>query len=94
MRLSELHPEWHTDGCETGTAWLKFDCPHCRAPRFVQVFVRVGPDRGVQSEWSWNGETDFERVTLQPSLNDPTHWHGHVTNGEITFCSDSPPIKQ
>lgn len=84
MRLTDLHPVLHTAGCAPGTAWLKFDCPHCRAPRLVQVFIRQGPDRGVEYEWGWNGEMDFEKITLTPSLHDSTHWHGHVTNGEVT----------
>lgn len=59
------------------------DCPHCRAHHLIQVPIRKGPHVGGQKWWGWNGETDVERLTLEPSLNCSGHWHGFVRNGGI-----------
>lgn len=84
MRLSELNPELATEGCEPGVAYLHIDCPHCRSPHFIVVKIATVQEPGSTHVWTWNGETDFEKLTLTPSLKAYGHWHGHITNGEVT----------
>ena len=87
MRLSELNPELHTEGCDPGVAYLYADCPHCRSSHLIQIKIALTPEPGSTHVWTWNGETDFEKLTLTPSiLIQPNHWHGFVTNGEVTTC--------
>ena len=84
MRLSELRPEWHD--ADPDQAWLYFDCPHCRSHHLIQIPVIKGePNSQGTHSWGWNGETDFEKITLHPSINCQGHWHGFVKSGEITF---------
>lgn len=58
--------------------------------------IQVKPST-VAKTWRWNG--DLGRPTLMPSIrsftedhkgNQITLWHGHVTDGELIPCHDSP----
>lgn len=99
MRLTDLHPRWvaplGTTGLRTG---LRFDCPCCQVQRVViafdqPIFYRAAAIKGatrVNGEvfiWQRTGDT-FETISLSPSLNasqwQPPHWHGVITNGEVT----------
>jgi hypothetical protein len=80
MRLTELNPEWRN---LDGQPVLKLDCPKCRTHAFR---IPVG-------EWHFSGGSDFEHVTVQPSI-DPTPEkngrqgcgaHFSITNGEIVW---------
>jgi hypothetical protein len=96
MRLSELHPELEDAG--EGAAYLEFDCPAhpgrmehadpAADPPFEgfpdRVRVKIAPGPQGTHVWGWNGERDFEKLTLTPSIDMHGHWHGHVTNGEVT----------
>lgn len=44
-----------------------------------------GPPRA--HTWNWNGETDVEKLTITPSVHYFGHWHGHVTDGEVTTAN-------
>jgi hypothetical protein len=76
---------------------ITFDCPvhgeGCRLGVPFENPIDGGPKgRGAQGKYWWqrSGET-FDTLTLSPSVhvhdgdaeNGPTHWHGHIENGEI-----------
>lgn len=70
---------------------VTFDCPHCRTTR-LGVFFRNPVDGKPPSDdfddkrlWTRAGET-FETLSLTPSIDASAsgHWHGFITNGEIT----------
>lgn len=97
MRLVDLDPRWFSAGGDV--IGLTFDCPHCRDQRLgvefdvgvdlrgahPGVLVPVPPDG--KNHWHRVGET-FETLTLTPSVDASAsgHWHGFVTNGEVTSC--------
>lgn len=39
----------------------------------------------VGTMWQRTGET-FDDLTLTPSVNAVGHWHGFVTNGQVSTC--------
>lgn len=87
MRLSELNPA--LEDASEGAAYLEFDCPvhgpvirHEHFPDRVRVKIAPGPQG--PHVWGWNGERDFEKLTLTPSIHMFDHWHGFITNGEVS----------
>lgn len=42
----------------------------------------------VPISWEWNGETDFDKITLTPSIahHCASEAHFFITNGEIIFA--------
>lgn len=80
--LAELDPHWSEDGC------LIFDCPVCPQGCCLGVPTRE-PLRPGGPVWGWNGELDFTKVTLTPSIDytkgDRCPFHGWVTNGVVTW---------
>lgn len=99
MRLSELNPTLEDAG--EGAAYLEFACPahgvgamrHAQPeldppfegfPDVVRIKIALGPQGS--HVWGWNGERDFEKLTITPSVDYHGHWHGFVTNGEVTTC--------
>ena len=97
MRLIELKPEW-----EHNNTYLTFQCPKCERDRvrplkdgsgtYVQpdCWIMIPTKVTVDSPkpWGWNGETDFENVTITPSIwhhceSDP---HFFIRDGEIQFA--------
>ena len=82
MRLTELNPEWAD--ADPDRPWLKFDCPHCREPHArIEIPLHKGETEGSHV-WGWNGERDFDKITITPSINFEKHWHGFIRNGEVT----------
>lgn len=98
MRLSSLNPTLEDAG--DGAMYLEFACPahgvgymrHAQPeldPPFegfadiVRVKIAVGATPGTHV-WGWNGEKDFEKLTITPSVDYKEHWHGHVTDGEVS----------
>lgn len=70
---------------------LTFLCPHCRDTR-LGVFFKNPLDGKPPSDdydaghlWTLSGDT-FENLSVTPSIDASKsgHWHGHVTNGEVT----------
>lgn len=53
-------------------------------PDTVRIKIAQPLESKTPHVWGWNGETDFEKLTITPSVNYFEHWHGHVTNGEVT----------
>jgi hypothetical protein len=47
---------------------------------------------GKQSLYQRTGD-NFDALTLTPSVDIRGHWHGHITNGVLTFDASSPPRK-
>lgn len=99
MRLSELQPELKDAG--EGACYLMFACPthgvghmeHADPtwnPPFEGfpdiVHIKIAPGCARPGVWGWNGERDFEKLTVTPSIDMHGHWHGFVTNGEVTTC--------
>lgn len=89
-RLVNLNPKWffvynHLSG-------ISFDCPACLEGK--QVDEHGGRAFVFFDSWKRTGDT-FDTLTLSPSilyrLPQPggelaEHWHGWVTNGEVTSC--------
>lgn len=87
MKLSELHPQFLENDSH-----LMFDCPTCpkgdnggECGGIAIPIDRVGSHGKC---WGWNGEHDFEKVTLTPSIwhhckSDP---HFFIREGEIIFA--------
>lgn len=99
MRLIDLSPEW-----EHENTYLTFRCPKCARDRdedrpvllaagyakkgdcFIMIPTKVTAEN--DHAWGWNGETDFEKVTISPSIwhhcdSDP---HFFIRNGEIQMA--------
>ncbi len=98
MNLTALAPKWyvlHDGGPKSG---LTFQCPHCLTQRLAVAFHPHGEQMMLEHEpeahhlgpeWTLTGDDDFhsfEHVTLTPSVDASKfgHWHGWITNGEIT----------
>lgn len=77
---------------------LMYDCPcGCGDRRYVPFENPedgLGPLEGKNAKWTRTG-TDFETLTLQPSIKHVPHklrdgtldgcaWHGWIRNGEVT----------
>lgn len=83
--LKELEPSWSVDGC------LIFECPSCgpEASCFLGVPTQV-PLREGGPVWGWNGKRDFDKVTLNPSINydlpgSTCKFHGWVREGVVEW---------
>ena len=85
MKLTELEPRWAGEEGYPRQA-VSFRCPHCEE-RIVVPFSNPIGDVPVMSgklnHWKRTGDT-FETLTLSPSVNQLKHWHGLITNGEVT----------
>lgn len=80
MRLIELKPEW-----EHAQSYLYFTCPTCPAERGCRIMIPTKVTQHEQKPWNWNGETDFEKVTITPSIwhHCPSDPHFFITDGEV-----------
>lgn len=96
MRFAELDPHWFVLESGGQRCGLTFDCPHCKTTRLAVAFHRSGFEaiddeyirahsQETQHIWTESG-ADFESLTLSPSVDASAagHWHGFVTNGEVT----------
>ena len=99
MRLIDLNPRWYVleqGGPRVGFTFL---CPHCESERLGVAIHHQGreamddvyihahhPGNPNEHIWSLIGIDEFEHLTLTPSIDASTsgHWHGFITNGEIT----------
>lgn len=99
MKLLDLNPRWFVAEQGGPKIGLTFDCPCCKTRRLGVAFHHTGEDAIYDAEpdthgpgaslWTISGDahaTSFDSVTLQPSIDASSfgHWHGFVTNGEIT----------
>ena len=92
MKLTDLDPRWVADG-DGRRIGVSFICPHCKPSggdyRLAVGFanpIGSGPaDDGWHVHWQRAGEA-FETLTLAPSIDASKsgHWHGFITNGEVT----------
>jgi hypothetical protein len=98
MRLADLNPRWvglTRSFDKTVKMGVSFDCPHCREQRIVVSFVQpIDPENllamtdwqpGAERQWDRSGDT-FETLSLLPSVDASPHWHGRITNGEVSFA--------
>ena len=107
MRLSALNPSLDDAGdgaaylefaCPThGVGHMDHadpaaDPPFEGFPDVIRIKIAMPLDHQTPRVWGWNGEKDFEKLTIKPSVRYDRHWHGHVTDGEVSFCSDSPRL--
>lgn len=100
MKLKELSPEWvepsENEPRPSVEKYLDFRCPKCPDEPMhgyetmrCRIMIPVTTKReGPGSGWGWNGETDFDKVTLTPSIwhhckSDP---HFFITDGEVKMC--------
>ena len=96
MKLTDLKPKWIVFEGRVGMG-VTFDCPcpRCSAavdpcvPRRLYAHFTPTLDGGPPEQdllvWQRTGGT-FETLTLTPSIDASRdgHWHGFITNGEIT----------
>ena len=88
-----------TDVAEYGRTGIgvSFECPHCFNPSEGASLTRIsvpfanpldgGPSEPNANGCAWQRTGDaFETLTLTPSVNAEAsgHWHGFITNGEVT----------
>jgi len=98
VKLTELAPRWFRIA-DLDHVGLTFNCPHCRTQRLGVVFHHAGRElvenasilarHGAADEnhiWNLVGAEDFNSLTLTPSIDASAsgHWHGFITNGEVT----------
>jgi len=100
MRLVDLDPRWGVDRADVviggerryvpdrAGMGITFWCPHCRATRLAVWFVNPvdgRPPHAAKHLWTRAGES-FETLTLTPSIDasESGHWHGFITNGEVS----------
>lgn len=105
MKLTELNPEWLSNGGEGVTdgqgnsveyrekVGISFDCPcGCKRPCTIIFSNPIDGKGPIKSStyWTRTNET-FENLSLSPSIKRiiPDCWHGYITNGEVIFCADS-----
>ena len=78
---------------------ISFDCPHCsETGQRLAIAIHMDgtnfdpdPDNPQQFAtdervWTISGGETFENLSLTPSVDASAsgHWHGFITNGEIT----------
>ena len=87
MSLIDLHPTWRES---YGTKYLFFDCPRCQRGegRYPGDGCWINIPVSGANAWRWNGETDFDKVTLAPSIwhhckSDP---HFFIREGKVIFA--------
>lgn len=88
MRLTDLSPEWEFDH-----TYLTFNCPKCEhfdsesryAHKNCLIMIPTKQTADGGKPWGWNGETDFEKVTLTPSIfhHCKSEAHFFITDGAI-----------
>lgn len=72
--------------------WLTYDCPcGCHAPGALRLVPQASWISG-QGTWGWDGNRTHP--TLTPSIRRTTgcKFHGHLTAGIWTACTDGPPL--
>jgi hypothetical protein len=90
MRLSALNPTLEDAG--EGAVYLEFACPahgvgalrQGEFPDTVRIKIATPLQSTTPQVWGWNGERDFEKLTITPSVDYFEHWHGHITDGEVS----------
>jgi hypothetical protein len=95
-RLASLNPRWIGRLRPNSGEGIEFDCPVCPTSvghRLVAYFENAidggPPPPWKETRWSRIGE-DFDRLTLEPSINYPGHWHGWVEDGQVVDVAESP----
>lgn len=94
MRLVDLDPRWFVFEDGGPKVGLTFECPHCREQRIGVAFHHQGHEaiddayiraHSAENIWTMTG-VDFADLSLSPSVDASKsgHWHGFVTNGQIT----------
>lgn len=97
MRLLELQPRWiHPNVfiflCPCCKKWL-ISCKNVvmSSEAQWQLLERVGGWRGdhlilTKPLCAWSVTGDFTNLTVRPSIDASAagHWHGFITNGEVT----------
>lgn len=92
LKFNELNPKW----LDENRHFIEFDCPVCRKHRVV---IHI---RGGKLSWTVTNDTDWEHITVQPSINNfggskvfvsdevgwmtECPWHGFITDGKVITC--------
>lgn len=96
IKLTELEPNWVIN--DEKVMGLRFNCPeHHTAETWCVQAVPFTPalDGTKTKSWQANGHhwqrqgDTFATLTLTPSIRASCGYHGFVTNGVVTCCSDS-----
>ena len=88
MRLADLNPRFYAR--QRGRGVLDFDCPVCgkRGCRVGASTTSGEPfaEGGVNYHRMIGTPPNWDDITISPSIDmrSGCHWHGHVTNGEVT----------
>ena len=93
IRLTDMEPAWLTTGDGRHGMGVTFNCPHCDGNQSIGVFFAnpidggppAPPDVDPSPRWQRTGDT-FDTLTITPSIDVSRsgHWHGFVTNGNLT----------
>ena len=94
MEFLELKPVWR-EGNTPEKRYLEFLCPKCPHPetdplRAECTIVLPIENAGLPSKprWGWNGELDFKKVTLTPSIlhHCKSDAHFFIRDGKIIMA--------
>lgn len=95
MRLIELSPEWlqpsEKDTTPNIQRYIDFRCPGCPdepMEGYMELRCRIIIPLTSDGHWGWNGEEDFDKLTITPSIwhhckSDP---HFFIRAGQIQFA--------
>lgn len=64
-----------------GIRYLYIVIPGSSSSGFDALRCFRGPDRGIEREWSWDGNE--EKPTLSPSILNEGEWHGYLRAGNL-----------
>jgi hypothetical protein len=97
MKLTDLEPRYYVREEGGHPVGITFACPHCAASgQRLAIAIHLDgtdmdPDPDNPQQWGapetvWKVEAgdSFENLSLSPSIDAKNHWHGYITNGEIT----------
>lgn len=77
MEFEELKPEWQKDNNH-----IIFNCPTCAAEKKCIIVIPTRVTEHEKNPWNWNGQVDYGKVTLTPSI-----WH-HCESNPHFFITD------
>jgi len=97
VRLMDLDPQWLLwgHGRRIGVTFL---CPHCYRVRIGVSWHKRGhevmEDRVVRARmngdpefvgfvWKLTSKLKLDRLSLEPGIEAPGHWHGAIKRGEM-----------
>lgn len=89
MKLLELKPRWYVDASRERRGFT-FLCPHCLDERLGCEMKPLDTPEGhhikAEPRLGWTVTGNFQDLTVTPSIDASSsgHWHGFITNGEVS----------